>query len=146
MRKLEVKVKRLDKELPLPQQAHSGDAGYDLRSRIDITLKPFQRALIPTGIIIGLPPGWAGFVQPRSGLALKHGLSLVNTPGLIDSSYRGEIGVIMINLDPHNEFTIKRGDKIAQLVIKEVAEVSWEEVEEIDPTSRGPGGFGSTGR
>jgi dUTP pyrophosphatase len=146
LRKLEVKVKRLDKELPLPQQAHSGDAGYDLRSRIDITLKPFQRALIPTGIIIGLPPGWAGFVQPRSGLALKHGLSLVNTPGLIDSSYRGEIGVIMINLDPHNEFTIKRGDKIAQLVIKEVAEVSWEEVEEIDPTSRGPGGFGSTGR
>ncbi len=146
MKKLKIRVKRLDKELPLPQQAHLGDAGYDLFSRIDVTLKPFQRALIPTGIVIGLPPGWAGFVQPRSGLALKHGLSIVNTPGLIDSSYRGEIGVIMVNLDPLNKFTVKRGDKIAQLVIKEVAEVSWEEVEEIDSTGRGAGGFGSTGR
>lgn len=146
MKNLKVKVKRLDKELPLPQPAHLGDGGYDLRSRIDITLKPFQRALIPTGIVIGLPPGWAGFVQPRSGLAFKHGLSIVNTPGLIDSSYRGEIGVIVINLDSQNEFSVKRGDKIAQLVIKEVAEVSWEEVKEIDSTSRGAGGFGSSGR
>lgn len=117
----------------------------DLYSRIDKILEPGERALIPTGIAVSIPEGYAGFVQPRSGLALKHGLSIVNTPGLIDPHYRGEIGVILINLDKNNSFEIKRGMKIAQLVFQRVAEPLWEEVEDLDITERGEKGFGSSG-
>jgi dUTP pyrophosphatase len=145
LEKIKVKVKKLDKDLPLPKQAHANDAGVDLYSRIDKILEPGERALIPTGIAVSIPEGYAGFVQPRSGLALKHGLSIVNTPGLIDPHYRGEIGVILINLDKNNSFEIKRGMKIAQLVFQKVAEPLWEEVEDLDITERGEKGFGSSG-
>ncbi len=145
MEKVKIRVKRLDRGLPLPKQAHENDAGVDLYSRINLTLAPGERALIPTGIAVSIPPGFAGFVQPRSGLALKFGISLVNTPGLIDPHYRGEIGVILINLDPKNSFEVKRGMKIAQLVFQRVAEPVWEEVEVLDETERGEKGFGSTG-
>jgi len=138
-------IRRLDKELPLPTYAHPGDAGLDLRAARDVTLSPGERDLVPTGIAIAIPEGFAGFVQPRSGLAIKHGLSLVNTPGLIDSHYRGEIKVIAINLDPKNEIHLQRGDKIAQLVILPVASVELRVVESLDDTTRGDGGFGSTG-
>lgn len=140
-----MEIKRLDTDLPLPRYAHTGDAGLDLYSSADVVLKPFQRALVPTGIAVAIPEGHAGFVQPRSGLAIKHGLSLVNTPGLIDSHYRGEIKVIAINLDPDHPISISRGDKIAQLVIQRVECVDLIEVAELDETVRGEGGFGSTG-
>lgn len=142
---MEIRLKRLDKELPVPNYAHDGDAGCDLYSRIDIELKPGQRALVPTGIAVSIPEGYAGFVQPRSGLATKHGISIVNTPGLIDSKYRGEIGVILINLDSTETFKVARGDKIAQLIIQKVESVSFTEVNQLDETKRGNGGFGSTG-
>lgn len=138
-------IKRLDDGLPLPRYAHEGDAGLDLYSAEDVTLAPFQRQLIATGISVAIPEGYAGFVQPRSGLAIKQGLSLVNTPGLIDSHYRGEIKAIAINLDPTNPIEVRRGDKIAQLVIQPVARVELLEVDELDETVRGEGGFGSTG-
>lgn len=138
-------IKRLDAELPLPRYAHEGDAGLDLYSAQDVTLRPFERALVPTGIAAAIPEGYAGFVQPRSGLAIRQGLSLVNTPGLIDSHYRGEIKVIAINLDPRDPFEIRRGDKIAQFVIQPVAYAELVEVDELDSTVRGEGGFGSTG-
>lgn len=143
--KVKVKVKRLDPELPLPQAAHPGDAGVDLYSRVDVLLKPGERKTVPTGIAISLPPGWAAFVQPRSGLAANYGLTIVNTPGLIDSGYRGEIKVILLNTDKEVSFQVRRGDKIAQMVVQQIGEVEWEEVDELDPTSRGEGGFGSTG-
>lgn len=138
-------INRLDRELPVPTYAHQGDAGLDLYAAEDVVLEPFSRHLIPTGIAVAIPEGYAGFVQPRSGLAIKQGLSLVNTPGLIDSHYRGEIKVIAINLDPTNAITIQRGDKIAQLVIQPVVAVDLEEVRSLDDTARGEGGFGSTG-
>ncbi|MBW6468108.1 MAG: dUTP diphosphatase [Coriobacteriia bacterium] len=138
-------IKRVDTDLPLPAYAHEGDAGLDLFAAEPITLRPFERGLVPTGIAVAIPEGYAGFVQPRSGLALRTGLSLVNTPGLIDSHYRGEIKVIAINLDPETPITIERGDKIAQLVIQPVARVQLSEVESLDETVRGEGGFGSTG-
>jgi len=141
-----IKLKKLDKTLAIPIQAHDGDAGYDLISSIEASILPGERLLVPTGIALQIPSGYAGFVQPRSGLAIKHGISLVNTPGLIDSSYRGEIKVILINLDKNKTFSIKRGDKIAQLVIQKVAECHFEEVDELSVTERGSGGFGSTGR
>lgn len=136
---------RLDADMPTPEYAHEGDAGLDLRSTVDITLAPFERALIPTGIACAIPEGFAGFVQPRSGLAIRHGLSLVNTPGLIDSHYRGEIKVIAINLDSSEPISINRGDKIAQLVIQQVERAQLELVDELPSTERGEGGFGSTG-
>lgn len=142
---MHLNVKRLDPELPLPAYAHPGDAGLDLRSAETVTLAPYERALIPTGIAVAIPEGYAGFVQPRSGLAAKQGLSIVNTPGLIDSHYRGEIKVIAINLDPHAPIDIQRGDKLAQLVIQAVTRVELVEVEQLDETARGEGGFGSTG-
>ncbi len=145
MLKIKVKVKRLDPGLPLPRFAHPGDAGVDLFSRIDVLLEPGERKTIPAGIAISLPSGWAAFIQPRSGLAANHGITIVNTPGLIDSGYRGEIKVILLNTDKEKSFEIKRGDKIAQMVVQQVAEVEWEEVNELDSTSRGAGGFGSTG-
>jgi dUTP pyrophosphatase len=138
-------VSRLDKELPLPSYAHEGDAGLDLCSAIDITLAPLQRALIATGVAVAIPDGHAGFVLPRSGLAVRSGLSLVNAPGLIDSHYRGEIKVVAINLDPSTPIEIRRGDRIAQLVIQAVIRAEPVDVETLDPTVRGEGGFGSTG-
>ena len=141
-----LKLKKLDEELPTPAYANPGDAGLDLYAAQDVVLDPGERALIPTGIAIASPEGFAGFVQPRSGLAAKQGFSIVNTPGLIDSGYRGEIGVIGINTDAHNTINIKRGDRVAQLVIQEVPIVELLEVEELDETERSAGGFGSTGK
>lgn len=138
-------VQRLDPDLPMPVYAHEGDAGMDLVSAIDIVLAPFERALIPTGMAVAIPEGHAGFVQPRSGLAIRCGLSLVNTPGLIDSHYRGEIKVIAINLDPSTPIEIKRGERVAQLVIQRVERCEPFEVVSLDTTARGEGGFGSTG-
>ncbi len=141
---MEIELKQLDKELPLPSYAYDGDAGCDLYSRIDINLKPGERALIPTGISIAIPDNYAGFVQPRSGLAAKHGVTIVNTPGLVDSKYRGEICVILVNHDLQNNFQISRGEKIAQLVIQRVEQVKFRVVENLDGTVRGPKGFGSS--
>ena len=142
---MHIPVKRLDADIPLPRYAHDGDAGLDLYAAQDATLAPGERVLVPTGIALAIPEGFAGFVQPRSGLAIKQGLSLVNTPGLIDSHYRGEIKVIAINLDPHAEIRITRGDKIAQLVVQPVEHCDLIEVDDLDATVRGEGGFGSTG-
>ena len=138
-------IKRLDDDVELPRYAYPGDAGLDLRSNADLVLEPFERKLIPTGLAIAIPEGYAGFVQPRSGLALKQGLSFPNTPGLIDSHYRGELKVVAINLDPQNPILINKGDRIAQLVIQEVPVVNLVEVKELDETDRGSGGFGSSG-
>lgn len=138
-------IRRLDPDLPLPGYAHSGDAGMDLYAAEDVVLEPHQRALVPTGIAVAIPEGFAGFVQPRSGLAIKQGLSLANTPGLIDSHYRGEIKIIAVNLDHVTPISIRRGDKIAQFVIQAVVRADLVEVAELDETVRGEGGFGSTG-
>jgi dUTP pyrophosphatase len=142
---MRLKVARLDEGLPLPSYAHEGDAGLDLYSSIDVTLAPFQRELVPTGIAVAIPEGHAGFVLPRSGLAARSGLSLVNAPGLIDSHYRGEVRVIAINLDPATPVEIHRGDRIAQLVVQAVVRVEPQEIEDLGATARGEGGFGSTG-
>ena len=143
---MKVLVTRLDPNLPLPTYAKPGDAGADLYSRIDIELSPMQRALVPTGLAIALPPGYAGFIHPRSGRAAKEGLSMVNAPGTIDAGYRGEIQVILINLDSEKKITIKRGERIAQLVIKEVSQAEFVEVEQLPGISRGEAGFGSSGK
>ena len=140
-----LRLTRLDAGLPVPSYAHDGDAGLDLYAAVDVTLAPFERALVPTGIAAAIPEGHAGFVLPRSGLAARSGLSLVNAPGLIDSHYRGEIKVIAINLDPSITIEIRRGDRIAQLVIQPVVRVEVNEVDSLDTTARGEGGFGSTG-
>lgn len=145
MASISVPIKNLDTALEAPAYAHEGDAGLDLKAREDAVLKPFQRMLMPCGISLAIPQGYAGFVVPRSGLAAKHGISIVNAPGLIDSNYRGEIKVILINLDAEQSFEIKRGDRIAQLVIMETPPVRLIEVEELDETSRGEAGFGSSG-
>ncbi len=142
----EISVQRLDAELPLPHQAHEGDAGVDLYAREDIVLAPGGgRALMPTGIAIAIPLGFAGFVLPRSGLALNNGISVVNAPGLIDSHYRGELKVVLLNTDATRPYHVHRGDRIAQLVIQRVEEVTWTEVESLDENNRG-GGFGHSGR
>ncbi|OUO91479.1 deoxyuridine 5'-triphosphate nucleotidohydrolase [Gordonibacter sp. An230] len=140
-----VPLRALDPDLPLPTYAYAGDAGVDLRSTRDEVLRPFERRLVPCGVALALPRGYAGFVLPRSGLAVKHGVSLVNAPGLIDSDYRGEICAVLVNLDPHEEFFVKRGDRIAQLVIMPVPPLSFEAVDELPDTDRGSGGFGSSG-
>ena len=143
---LSVPIVRLDADLPLPTYAHLGDAGLDLRAREDGVVSPGGgRLLMPTGLAIAIPAGYAGFVLPRSGNALNHGLTMANTPGLIDSAYRGELKVILLNTDPHEPFVVKRGDRLAQLVIQRVEEVSWIEVDSLDGHDRG-GGFGHTGR
>jgi dUTP pyrophosphatase len=142
---MEIKFKLLDQSLPAPRQQHAGDAGLDLPSRIDLVIEPGQRATVATGLAVAIPPGHAGLVLPRSGLASRHGIALVNSPGLIDSGYRGEIAVVLLNTDQREPFRIKRGDRIAQLVIQRIEQVSLVESEELDPTSRGAGGFGSTG-
>ena len=144
---LDLPVLRLDPDLPLPAYARSGDAGVDLVAREDVTLAPAGgRALVPTGIAIALPDGYAGFVQPRSGLAFKHGVTCLNTPGLIDSGYRGELKVCLLNHDPIEPFDVKRGERIAQLVIQAVEQVDFVEVEVLDESERGDKGFGSSGR
>ena len=142
---IELNIKLLDPDVPMPRYQHEGDAGLDLSSRVDLTLQPGERATVPTGVAVAIPAGYAGFVLPRSGLAARHGIALVNSPGLIDSGYRGEVAVVIINTDKHEAFHIKRGDRIAQLVIQKVVEATTVEVETLDETSRGPGGFGSTG-
>ena len=142
----EISVQRLDAELPLPRRAHEGDAGVDLYAREDVVLAPGGgRALMPTGIAIAIPLGFAGFVLPRSGLALNNGISVVNAPGLIDSHYRGELKVVLINTDALRPYHVHRGDRIAQLVIQRVEEVTWTEVDSLDENNRG-GGFGHSGR
>ncbi len=143
---LPIRIKRIDPDLPLPARKHAGDAGYDLCARVDITLKPGERALVPTGVAIAIPDGYAGFVQPRSGLALQHGVTVLNTPGLIDAGYRDELRVLLVNTDPQEAFEIRRGERIAQLVIQRVHEIGWHEVDVLDDTARGTGGWGSTGR
>lgn len=145
MQPMELPVLRLDKTLDMPAYAYVGDAGMDLRAAEDAVLAPFERKLVSCGIALAIPQGYAGFVLPRSGLAAKHGISIVNAPGLIDSNYRGEIKAILVNLDPKNEFVIAHGDRIAQLVIMAVPAVTTTEVDELDETERGAGGFGSSG-
>ncbi|MGI8425509.1 MAG: dUTP diphosphatase [Actinomycetota bacterium] len=142
---LELLIKRLDTGLTLPRKAHEHDAGLDLISAIDISLKPGERILIPTGIAVAIPTGHAGYVQPRSGLAITRGLGIVNSPGLIDSGYRGEISVIAINLDQDEAIDINRGEKIAQLVVLPVPEIRVVEADSLPDSQRGTGGFGSTG-
>ena len=138
-------IKRLDPTVELPGYAYEGDAGLDLRANEDVTLAPFERRLISTGLAIAIPEGYAGFVQPRSGMALKRGLSMANTPGLIDAHYRGELKVVAVNLDAHEPIHIARGERIAQLVIQRVPVVSLREVNDLGETDRGAGGFGSSG-
>jgi len=142
---MDLPVKRIDPDLPLPAYAHQGDAGLDLFSAVGATIMPGERVLVPTGIALAIPVGCAGFVLPRSGAALKRGLGLANSPGLIDSAYRGEIKVIVVNLDRHEPIVITRGEKIAQLVVQRVEQCSLREVGVLDDTVRGESGFGSTG-
>ncbi len=144
---LEIPLKRLDPDLSMPAYATEGDAGADLVAAEAVTLAPGGgRALVATGAAIAIPAGYAGFVQPRSGLALKHGVTCLNSPGLIDSGYRGELKVILVNTDPVTPFEIARGDRIAQLVIQRVEQARFVEVDELDDSARGEGGFGSTGK
>jgi dUTP diphosphatase len=145
---MRVRIRRLAaaRDLPLPSPASPGSAGFDLRAAIaeEVLLRPGERLLVPTGVVLEIPPGWEGQVRPRSGLALRHGIGIVNAPGTIDSDYRGEVAVILVN---HGEapFSLKRGDRIAQLVIARVESVEWEEADALAESGRGEGGFGSTG-
>ena len=142
---LVIAVQRLDPDLPLPSYAHPGDAGADLVTGVDVDLAPGERVLVPTGIAIALPPGYVALVHPRSGLAARHGLSIVNTPGTVDAGYRGEIKVLLINHDPVEAITLRRGDRIAQLVIQRVERARFEPVDALPESVRGSGGYGSTG-
>lgn len=142
---VEVLIKRLDPALPLPARAHRGDAGADLVTAVDVELAPGQRAVVPTGVAIALPDGYAAFVHPRSGLAARHGVTLVNAPGTVDAGYRGEIRVTLLNTDGSQSVRFQRGDRIAQLVIQRVACPVFREVDALPASSRGEGGFGSTG-
>ena len=146
MKNLQVLITRLDADLPMPQYAKGGDAGADIYSRIDISLAPGERALVPTGIAIALPDGYVALVHPRSGLAIKHGVTMVNAPGTVDAAYRGELQCILINHDPKETVSFKRGDRIAQLVFQKVERAQFIEVDELPGSGRGTGGFGSTGR
>lgn len=146
MKNVQVLITRLDPDLPLPQYAKGGDAGADIYSRIDFTLAPGERALVPTGIAIALPDGYVALVHPRSGLAIKHGITMVNAPGTVDAAYRGELQCILINHDPKESVSFKRGDRIAQLVFQKVERAQFIEVEHLPGSGRGEGGFGSTGK
>jgi dUTP pyrophosphatase len=137
--------KRLDPDAALPARAHPGDAGFDLRSAVDVEVGPGERAMVPTGVAVAIPSGHAGLVLPRSGLASRHGLTMANAPGLIDAGYRGEVVCAVVNLDRSEPVRIARGDRIAQLVIVPIPDLEPEWVDELPPTSRGEGGFGSTG-
>lgn len=142
-----IPVRVLDPDLPLPRYAHPGDAGADLVARVDALLPAGGgRALVPTGMAIALPDGWAGFVQPRSGLALRHGVTVLNSPGLIDAGYRDELKVILVNTDPDDDYQVHRGDRIAQLVVRPVACADFVAVDDLPASRRDTGGFGSTGR
>lgn len=145
---MRVRIQRLPsaRDLPLPSPASPGSAGVDLRAAVEdeLVIRPGERLLVPTGLILEIPPGWEGQVRPRSGLALRHGIGILNSPGTIDSDYRGEVGVILVNLG-EAPFPLKRGDRIAQLVIGRVESVEWVESDSLDGTARGDGGFGSTG-
>jgi dUTP pyrophosphatase len=144
---IDVVVMRLDADLALPSYARAGDAGADLVARDTVTLAPRGgRALVPTGVALALPDGYAGFVLPRSGLALRHGVTCLNTPGLIDSGYRDELKVLLVNTDPEQPYDVSRGDRIAQLVVQRVDQVRFVPVDELPPSDRGTGGFGHTGR
>lgn len=142
---IDVLIQRLDEGLPLPSYAHAGDAGIDLLAAHDVILGPQERAGVSTGIAIAIPEGYAGYVQPRSGLAVKHGIGIVNSPGLIDSGYRGEVKVVLVNLGAE-KFEVHRGDKIAQLVVLAVPLTRLVAVDELPPSVRGENGFGSSGR
>jgi dUTP pyrophosphatase len=146
MSNVHVLITRLDESIPLPRYAKGGDAGADIVTRIDITLNPGERALVPTGISIALPDGYAAFVHPRSGLAIKHGVTMVNAPGTVDAGFRGELQCIMINHDQNEAITFKKGDRIAQLVIQKVERAEFVEVKDLPGSGRGTDGFGSTGR
>ena len=143
---MDVLIKRLDESMPLPSYAKAGDAGADLATRIDFTIKPGERMLVPTGISIALPNGYVALVHPRSGLAIKHGISMVNTPGTVDAGYRGELQVILINHDLTQSVSFKKGDRIAQLVIQKVEGAQFVEVENLPGSERSADGFGSTGK
>jgi dUTP pyrophosphatase len=144
---MDVRIQRLDPELPPPEAQHPDDAGYDLHAREDALIEPGGgRALVPTGIAVAIPSGHAGFVLPRSGLALRHGITCLNTPGLIDPLYRGEVKVVLVNTDPAAPYQVHRGDRIAQLVVQQVEMVEWVEVDDLGATQRSVEGFGSTGR
>jgi dUTP pyrophosphatase len=143
---LKVLITRLDESVPVPRYAKPGDAGADICTRIDFTIEPGERFLAPTGLSIALPDGYAAFVHPRSGLAIKHGVSMVNTPGTVDAGYRGELQIILINHDLREAISFKKGDRIAQLVIQKVERAEFIEVEILPGTDRGSGGFGSTGK
>ncbi|MGW6914565.1 dUTP diphosphatase [Kitasatospora sp. NPDC054939] len=142
---VDILIRRIDAELPLPSYAQPGDAGADLRTTVDAELAPGERAVLPTGIAIALPDGHAAFVHPRSGLAARCGVALVNAPGTVDAGYRGEIKVIVVNLDPHEAVSFRRGDRIAQLVVQQVEKARFHEVAELPGSARAEGGFGSTG-
>ncbi len=142
---VEISIKRVDPELPLPAYAHPGDAGADLHSAVNLVLEPGQRALVPTGIAMSLPEGYVALVHPRSGLAARHGISIVNSPGTIDAGYRGEVKVCLVNTDPHEPFAVRRGDRIAQLVIQRFETALFVEAADLPESDRGAGGYGSTG-
>jgi dUTP pyrophosphatase len=142
---VQVLITRLDPSVPLPSYAKGGDAGADIATRVDVTLQPGERALVPTGISIALPDGYVALVHPRSGLAIKHGVTMVNAPGTVDAGYRGELQCIMINHDPKDPITFHKGDRIAQLVIQKVERAEFVEVKDLPGSGRGVGGFGSTG-
>jgi dUTP pyrophosphatase len=143
---VQVLIKRLDPGVPLPSYAKGGDAGADIVTAVEITLAPGERALVPTGISIALPDGYVALVHPRSGLAVKHGVTMVNAPGTVDAGYRGELKLILINHDPKDSVSFKRGDRVAQLVIQQVERADFVEVQELPGSGRGTDGFGSTGR
>jgi dUTP pyrophosphatase len=143
--RVDVLIRRLDPDLPLPSYAHPGDAGADLMAAEDVTLAPGARVLVPTGVAIALPDGYAAFVHPRSGLAARFGVSIVNAPGTVDAGYRGEIKVVLVNLDPGTPVTLRRGDRIAQLVVQRVELARFHEVDLLPGSARGEGGHGSTG-
>jgi dUTP pyrophosphatase len=142
---VEILVQRLDDAVPLPSYAHPGDAGADLTTTVDVRLEPGERAMVPTGIAISLPEGYVALVHPRSGLAARFGLSIVNSPGTVDAGYRGEIKVMLVNLDPRTPVELRKGDRIAQLVIQQVEHARFVAVERLPDSARGDGGYGSTG-
>ncbi len=143
--RIPVPLRLLDRDLPLPTYAHPGDAGADLRSAVDVTLQPGERTLVPTGVALAIPEGFVGLVHPRSGLAARHGITIVNAPGTVDAGYRGEVLVNLVNLDPSEPFTVHRGDRIAQLLLQEVAEADFLEVDSLPDSSRGDTGHGASG-
>lgn len=145
MSDLDIALLRLDRELPAPAYANPGDAGADLMTTVDVELAPGERALVPTGVAIALPEGYVALVHPRSGLAARHGVSIVNTPGTVDAGYRGEVKVLLVNLDPREPVSLRRGDRVAQLVVQRVERARFVEVEVLPASPRGAGGYGSTG-